>query len=465
MASIIGGGLQPGDEYIFAVFDDTTASLRLVAYTIADDSAVTSGRAVYSLGSYNSETFGTLTVNLITQMWDPNLLTHDSVTKEPEHIDSVFILFAYGRSYPSEDGFPTDPIRINIGELIDPVLNNDSTFNNKYYSKQYRDQRSGSLLRDYTINPSDFRDSVVDPSDTSGQTKLPLPILKIPLNHFEGKEYAKKLLEASRKAALPSASDEPLNTFLREIPGLYFEAHPETSPGRGNVVSFNFATEYHGTPGIRVFYRNEGDTVSRYRDYSFYLFWNGGMTYNYINIDNTKGSGELNSLLRAQLGDGTIVGDTTSGQEMVFLQSFYGSLVRVQMPDIRKFAETVSSRHDNKSIVINQACLVINVKPEERFKPATQLNIGHRVAADTIFGIRDHSSFIGGQFNEKKSEYRIFLTRHIQNLLLDTLAPNVPLTLFSSTQHTLPDITTIYGPSKAHGDRRMRLEIVYSVLP
>ncbi|MCL2682766.1 MAG: DUF4270 domain-containing protein [Bacteroidales bacterium] len=463
MASVIGLGIQPESENIFAVFDDTTACLRLVTYTIADDSAVTSGRSVYSLGSYNSETFGTLTVNLITQMYDPNLVTRDSVVKDPESIDSVFIFFPYRGSYPSENGFPTDPIKISIGELLDPVLSNPSTFDNQYYSNQDRDQNSGSVLRDYIIEPSAFRDSIIDPSDTSGQTKLPLPILRIPLNHFEGKEYAKKLLKASKEGAQDTTS--AINAFLEAIPGLYFEAHPETSPGRGNVVSFNFISEY-GAPGIRIYYRNEGDTVSRQRDYSFFPFWEGAMTYNYIHIDNTKASSELNSQLRAQLA-----GDSTSGEEMVFLQSFYGSLVRVEMPDIREFAKTVGKIAsdgkvvDGKNIVINQASLVINVKPEERFNPATHLNIYHRVAADTLVTIRDHSTFIGGQFNEKKSEYRIFLTRHIQNLLLDTLAPNVPLTLFSSTQHTLPDITTIYGPSIDNGDRRMRLEIVYSVLP
>ncbi len=188
--------------------------------------------------------------------------------------------------------------------------------------------------------------------------------------------------------------------------------------------------------------------MSSEKTYTF--SFSGGMTYNYLDIDRSTASPDLVSQIN---------GDTTSGAKTLFLQSFYGSFIRLQMPNIRDFANIA----DGKRIVINQASLVMNVKPNATFPPASSLNIGYVKSNDTVIALSDQTLSIGGTYNESKSEYRLYLTRHIQNLLLN--AENVPLTIYSNTRSSLPDITTIYGPDRANGDKRMRLEIAYTILP
>jgi hypothetical protein len=448
--SIIGVGLQPSDEYVYAVFDDTSAYLRLVSYTVEDNPEVTSGRPSYALGSYHDASFGTLTANIVTQVYD--LSTRDSVP-EIYQVDSAFLVLIYGDAYPFDENLYVHPITISIGELERGLDLDSFSMYREYYSNDDPYEKfgvkTGSVLSNYTFVPN-LRDTILDPTDTTGEAKLRVPYLLVPL---DVNNYPRKLLETSRSAAMRDSHQQTY--FLEAITGLYLETHPQTMQNYGNVVNFDFSGGYGLSPGIKIYYSTpavteggEDTIVSREKDYIFQF--DGSMLYNYIEIDRTTATSPD---LQNQLADSTL------GEDKVFLQSFYGSMFRVEMPDIREFAKIANG----KNIVINQACLVMNAFSNDHFTPASILNPVHRKDDTTMFGLRD--SYIGGYFNQNKSEYRIYVTRHIQNLLLNPDAENFPLTIYSNARHYFPDITTIYGPSKAHGDRRMRLEVVYSVLP
>jgi hypothetical protein len=185
------------------------------------------------------------------------------------------------------------------------------------------------------------------------------------------------------------------------------------------------------------------------------------LNYNYIEIDRSTASPDLTEQL---------AGDTTKGENRVFLQGNYGSLVRVEMPDILNFVKMA----EGKNIVINQACLVMKTQSNGSFTPAPAIWIGNRKTTDTtavLVDLLDATSYIDGVYNTSKSEYRFYITRHIQELLRSAdPEKNIQLTLFSSSNAQFSstrniDITTIYGPAKAHGDNRMRLEVVYTILP
>jgi hypothetical protein len=336
---------------------------------------------------------------------------------------------------------------LSIGELLNPIPIDSLSGRRQYKSDTNLPQYSGSILSNKQIDNLNLQDSVQDPSDSTSKVLQPIFRLRLDENNSSGMDYAWKLLRASHDA-------KDANDFLKKVPGLYFEAHPEMGQNRGNIVNFNFNSDY-GSPGIRIYYKKTAsDTVSSEKAYSFNFA--GGVTYNYINIDRTTATSTLAQDLQNQLA-----GDTILGQKTLFLQSFYGSMIRLRMPDIREFANIANG----KQIVINQACLIMNTEPNAKFSPATALNIARVQTSDTLYSLADQSFNIGGLYDENKSEYRFYLTRHIQNLLQNPNIENMPLTIYSTTRNTIPDITTILGPDRINGDKRMRLEIVYSVLP
>jgi len=496
--SEIGSGLQPEDEFIGAHFNNTHESLRLVAYTIADLPGVTSGRSFFALGSFNDPNFGTVSIDLISQV--DEMFRWDSV-RNIHAVDSVVIFFTYHSSYPFQsadaDADFLDPITISIGELNEPTLIDPLTLARTYFSD---DQprggfNDGSILANFPIRPN-LRDSVprfdtVMQADTIYRidtVMLRVPTFRIPLhgthdnpNNFSGYEFGRRLLETTMQN-LPRTADLGTPSFLGQIHGLYFRTHPETSPGRGNIVNFDFTNNILA-PQIRVYYRfmgrNHDDSADSIRStaklYSL-GFWDG-MTYNRVNFDRTTASQDL----RDQLD-----GDITSGRDRLFLQAFFGTLIRVEMPDIRGFTEIAG---DSMRMVINQASLVLNPIPngDRRFLPIPSLGVAFMtdtLISDTLMlqperyfwrslPTRDQGVGIpigGSGFVERRNEYRIVVTRHIQHLLTDPDAENLPLTIFPINRLLFPDITAIAGPPECPSEdpasnQRMRLEIVYSLIP
>ena len=482
MTSLIGGGLQPDNERICAIFDNSSEGLRLTAYTIRDIPSVTSAGSAFALGGFNDSTFfGTISVDLIAQIQELN--PRDSVPPDFYRIDSAVLILLYLDAYPFDTN-DLDPFRISIGELLEPELTDSLSGFRRYYSNDFRAQKNGggTILSERLIRPN-LRDSVPDPNDTSENPgMLHVPTLRIPLHadhdgveNSGGLEFAERLLRTSARH-LPR-SDPTKPSFFSEITGLYIHTHPEhIKPGRGNIVNFDFSGRTV-VPHIAVYYRKTAEDTAPTRKIYSLGAWDM-MTYNYIRIDSTAQA----SILRNQL-DQT---DTALGQEMVFVQSFFGSMFRVEIPDIRIWDSIVRKELDSirgkpgTRIVINQASLVLSTSSNGRFTPASALNIGQLTVVDTVVHgtprqewrtqqIRDHQVFVGGGYRPNREEpdrgeYRIILTRHIQNLLSNPEAENFPLTIFPNNRF-IPGITSIYGPSFDNDDRRMRLEIVYSVLP
>ena len=440
-AGIIGEGIQPNDELIFAVFNDSAASLRLMAYTVPDDSAVvTSGKSFYALGSYNHPDFGTLTANIITQIHEISYVTLEAGWM----VDSVVLRLVYHSAHPSSETGRLDEMTISIGELLEGDTIDPSWQDRRYRHNENRAQFQGSVLSDYRFFPH-LRDSVVDPNDSTRM--LHNPIERIRLNVG----YGEKLLNASQ-------GNPGMNDFLRQVPGLYIEAHPATPrSNQGHIVNIQSFGQ-SGESRIIVYYRtNMEDTISLERHYS--LGFAGGMTYNYYHFDRTGANPDLVQQLDENL---PLEERAALGEDKVFLQSFYGSLIRVEMPDIKGFAEEVAP---GRQIAINQATLVMSVEPNGRFTPPSAMDIGHQRAADTMVGLPDHGWTVGGQFNESRQEYRFFVTQHVQRLLSNPAVEPVPLTIYSGFRHSLPETAIIKGPGAVHGAQRMRLEVVYSVLP
>lgn len=463
IAAILGAKIQPEDENIngYRISSDSLECLQIAAYTVIDDTVVTSGKSNYALGSYYHPKFGTMTANIITQLFEYN--TSDTVRYNQAgwKIDSVVLYLSHLNAYPFREGTPMEKMTVSIKELVDYDTVSSASLTRVYYNNQDR-ARAGLVLGDQAGNPIEWktiepnlRDSMPDPDDST--QKIANTAIPIHLNHY----YGEKLLLACLTRA---AEDGNENVFMRAgVPGLYIEAKKLSAGEKGNIINFDF---YTNKPLITVYYSKPEDTVSTEKIFS--LNFSGSMTYNYIQADHT--TAENYSTAWQTIGKDAEYGeeDKTLGDEQVFVQSFFGSFFRIELSDsIRKFRQLMKDKHQGKEIIINQACVIMKVISDENtlFSPPSGLDMRNYVRSDSVETMRDHSFFTGGSYNENRSEYRLYLTRHIQKLLLDETAENHPITVFSTDRTSLPTLVGIHGPKAADPNKRMRLEIVYSVLP
>jgi hypothetical protein len=436
LTSTIGGGLQPDDEFIGAFFNDTAACLNLVAYSVQEDSAITSGFSSYALGSYNHPTFGTMTANIVTQVSDITGPDTDTVA----YIDSVVLEMQWDNNlaYPFEKDVKMAPITISIGELdYNEALNVvDDTERKVFFNttKPFPYDNSFSVFPENQIDPNRFFDSIMDPNDSSA--KITVPVARLLLSNA----YGQKLLDASK-----STKDSTINAFIREIPGLYFQSKAVQSGQPGHIINFDF---YDNAPVITVyFHRKETDTAPTLKSYQL----GNNVTYNYIEYDRSLADANFTAQL---------AGDTALGEQKVFLQACGSSSINVLLSDSIRNLKNIAG---GKPIVINLATLVLKVDPQSGgFTPPAQLELKGFTDTTSITLIDEDRLTLGGSFDKNKSEYRFFITNYVQQLLLNENLENYPLKIFSS--YAIPDLAVIFGPKAAPHDKRMRLEVVYSVV-
>ncbi len=469
LASVIGGDLQPDDEWIdgYRVSSDSIDCLKLRAYTVLDDSSVTSALVSYALGSYYHSDFGTVTANIITQLYENNpddtvqCIDERGELKDGWKVDSAFMYLSYQSAYPFEENLPLNRMNIRVRKLLKGDYDSiDSETASRYYYNNQDRNREGDIIGDnqgstidgyWNFDPNDLLDSIPDPDDSTAM--IANPTLQIPISH----DYAKELLNASRERIAEGGYE---NAFMRRIPGIYIEAEPLTSRN-GNILYFDF---YTNNPMLTVYYSK--DTVSMTK--VFALDFPGSMTYNYINVDHSTAQNESTAWNIIEKDTLIEEEDKTLGDENVFLQSFFGSYFRVELAEnIRDFRDSMKAKHNGREIVINQACLVMHVMSDENgFTPPTSVTAKHYIASDNIVSLLDESNYIGGGYNKTQSEYRIYVTRHLQHLLMDETAENFPISINTSNRLSVPALGKIYGPNTSiDPTKKMKLEVIYTVLP
>ncbi|GHS85119.1 hypothetical protein FACS1894201_04500 [Bacteroidia bacterium] len=437
--SLIGGGLQPGDELINAKYNDTSACLNITAYTIPDiDSVLTSSFTTFHLGSYNHQDVGTFTANIITQIY-PESGELDAIFNNIL-VDSVVLRLAMSGAYPySNDMQWLDPMYIRIGELTSPTLIDSASTSASYYSNRDEAHTSGSICPDYLITPS-LTDSI--PSESDSSVMVANNVLQIPLSN----DYGRKILTAARDHCTS------FNDFLAQVYGLYIEAVPATGTNSGEILNINF----NDTRTRLVVYHKQdySDTVSTATAFS--LSFLGSKSYNYFHTDRSSANPQyLNQLNRS---------DTTLGQQTLFLQSFNNALISFELPNIRELLNI----ENGKTIVINHAELVLPVDNTVfRFIPPSRLVMGVVKTQDSIYQIADEAVYSDGYYRSDKSEYRFKITRFVQGVLKASATDPIPtVTLFDEARLSQASVLVAHGADKGfNSGRNFHLEIVYSVIP
>lgn len=431
--SLVGSNLHPEDEIFQGAYD---TNFDIIAFTIPYDSLNTQNQESFLLGSANDPTFGKTTMSIV------GLFARNNVQyKVPEGsiLDSVVLTLAYSEVYPEKNKFITYPeLKLNILEL-DEILNLDSLYYSSYLPKT---KINSHILKDHIITPKPF-DTTRDINDNNKVVIKPVH-LKLDSN------FGVRLMNVA-----PSDYAD-IDKFMKLFNGLHIKAELLNESNAGSIFSF-FSEISRGTK-ITIFYKypmkkivNGVEIIEKWEPDEQYFSFLKTNTYTHIAHDRTFAS----PLFKSQLS-----GDTSAGQQRLFLQSGGGSFVKFKLPNIENLK--------NQKVVINQASLVLTDANTNIVNPPvnvpTKLISFYLNENGKISDVPDNSLATGVPYNPQTGEYRIYLTRYIQQTLFHKDSMRY-ITLSPNLRFYTPNQVEVFGPSMANGAKRMRLEVIYTKIP
>ncbi len=385
-SSIIGLNVQPTNDLLNVVYNDTST---LLTRSVKMDSLRTDAAQLQSVsynalfGTYLDPIFGKTSASIYTQLTLSSINPNFGINPI---IDSVVLSLVYdttscyGKIQKAQQN-------ISVYQLSENLIPS-----NVYYSNY-----SPSLLVSATDLANGF---AFTPNLTSTNTidgEVLKPCLRVQLNSAFGQSILSS-----------QSSGNLLNTtaFQNFMKGLYITTENTTSlnNGEGNILKINYA-DYQTK--LRLYYHC--DTAHLKYDLSI-----GTTAALFSHFKHTF----INSDLISQINEAS-----DKQNDLVYLQSMAGVKVKIKMPYIMNLNTTYIHR-------INKAELVIKIDTTAPYQsgtytPPTQLivlginDIGEDFVLSDFYERANYSYgyYIGGSYNSVTNEYRINISRYIQQIL------------------------------------------------
>jgi hypothetical protein len=373
----IGLDVQPPSDRLGTNFTDTT---HIIAYSVLEDSIVTSALSQNVVGYVNDPYFGTMSAGFVTQF---NLPSRDVHFDNNPVLDSVVLVVGYRGLY----GDTTSGVNFKVYELSQDIYKDSTYYQNSTYSV---------YSKPLNYNPSQYHTTqistpVISPTDTTGAQ------FRIRLSTRWGQT---KIFNKSNQ---PEISSNDL--FKAYFKGLYITA--EDARGLGHLVylGINKST----TSGVYFYYHNDSETSQVFR----ILVEDDCARANQYNHRNY-------STASIQIRNQVINHDTSLGANQLYLHPGGGINTYVKFPTVRE-------QFKNRRVVINRAELVItNLIPNMKgFYVPAQITLVANSSTGTYLFLPDDaftegSDYFGGIYNSTTNEYRFRITRYIQHLINST---------------------------------------------
>lgn len=447
-ASSVGLDVQPQNDLLNVGFQDTVT---LFTRTVKEDSLrsdqglITSGTVL--LGKYNDPIFGESKASLYTQVLLSSAIYPTSFGNDPV-CDSIVLSLAYNGVYYGENNGRTPPKRqkINVYEVLDNISLTTSYYSDTNLTRQY----SNDFANGYTFIP-DIQDSVYAEGTALKPLNKVAPQLRVPLQQAFG-----QTLLNNRLTGLMTGNDV-FQTFLK---GLYITAENTTglNKGEGRILSYAI-----NSSKIRLYYKHKvmgwlgnDSTVHSSFDLRFDIA---------ARFAHLKTSAPASSDLATQLADT----NRTHNYATTYVQALAGAKTKVLTPYIM-------SLKNNGAIAINKAELVVKVDPSYLdYNGNTYSPPGTLLA----FGINDDKTsyvlpdlfaapfYYDGTYNSTDHEYKLNITRYIQQVLDKKLHNNgIYLLVPHITAVTSAPRMVIGGAQNSSGTNQyqMKLNITYTKL-
>jgi len=413
----LGLDIQPPGDELNTLKTDTFA---IFAHSRLADSVRSDETAQSLAGYYTDPIFGPLKASFCTQL---RLSSNDVDFGDNVVIDSVVLHLEYYNVYGNAK--QNNKMTFEVYELEEPIY-----LDSAYYS--FSTIETGQKIGSKSFAPN-MNDSVY----MGGEVLAPQ--LRIPLS----KNFGKRMVDASTQGYLSSSA--AFEDFCHGICVV-----PTNGNTHGSIISFDVMS---ANSGLTIYYHNDVDTLG----FKFNIN-QGTARFNHFNH-----FGFLNgdpSLL------GQLSGDTTLGQQKLFLQPLGGAEIDLQIPNLK-------SLNSDFSVVIHRAELFIPVDQTDHTqdyfpRPVKLLLVGKDKNGENVNLIdytlnantANEGKYYNGTYDKTTGCYRFIITRHVQNVITGG-EDNYGFSLLVRGSAIYGNRVVLNGPDSENG---LRLEVSYTLV-
>lgn len=418
----IGLDVQPPSDRLGTNFSDTT---EIIAYSVKEDSIVTSGLSQNTVGFIKDPYFGITQAGFATQF---HLPTRDVHFDGNPVLDSVVLVISYRGFY----GDTNSAVNFKVYEL-DQDLFADSTY---YQFSSFRTKPKPINSNPYTYYQTRISTPIMSSEDTT------MAQFRIKLSTSWGQ---KKIFDKSGQNEI--SDNVNLKNYFK---GLYITAEDAIGLGHMVYLGINEST----VSGI-YFYYHTGTVNSTFR----LLVEKTCARANHFNHNEYNGA---ISAIQNQVNNN----QTSLGANQLYLHPGGGINTYIKFPSVKE-------QFKGRRVVINRAELVItNVIPNTKgFYVPQKLTLAKNSGTGSYLftpddAITEGDDYFGGAFNSATNEYRFRITRYIQEMI-NSDNPDYGLTVFISGRAVVSNRLIFMGYRKglvAGRLKPLRLELSYTYL-
>lgn len=405
----IGSDLQPSNSLISVAFNDEHS---VESSTFKVPSLSTKMLGYTFLGNNNDPVFGILNCDFFTQF---SLTTESQTWGDNAVADSVVLNLVYNGYY----GDTTEYMTVRAYEILEDMYV-DSTY------------RSNMVLE---CDEYELANHIFSPRPhTIIDTTLDRGMLRIPINPALGTKFIENEAEL--------ASNTKFKEFFKGLRVICDITNAEAA-----ICFFNMN---HSYTYLRVYYHNDIDTLH----YDFQVS-SSDVRYNHYYHDFNAAAN-------------TITFNDTVDNEKLYVQGVAGTRAWIKFPNLQEWAKSL-----NDKVIINEAKLVLTgavTDTAEYAPPARLVAAGAKFDTDTLYAILPDqyvgSEYFGGTYDASTETVFFRITEYVQNVIKNgsyATECNGLLIYVDQGSYT-PRRWAFHGPQSTEEDKRVRLEIVYSLI-
>lgn len=300
--SVLGLDVQPENDMVGVSITD---SVSLFMHTQKIDYTRSYNDQYKFLGSTQDPIFGTTDASIYTNFSIANNLTNVSFGVAPT-LDSAEMLIRFVGQFVGD----TNTVLNYKVQLVNSKISGDSAYHtNSVVSTALSNVNYGGKIR--VRNGAYY--------------------LVLPLDY----NMAQYILETNANLTNNTG-------FQNAYKGFYISAtNPIGNPGSGAIRRFDLDDDYSG---VRLYYHNGTSTISKGQSTLFTFKGTDAIRFNHIEHNYTSGATQN---LFSQLS-----GDTVKGNTNVYLNSFGGTRVRVYLPTIKHFSDSVNVSISRAELIV-----------------------------------------------------------------------------------------------------------------
>ena len=405
----IGNDLQPSNSFITV---STKDSLDIVTSTFTVPYLSTKMLGYAFLGNNNDPIFGISNFDFYTQF---SLSTESQTWGDNAIADSMVLNLTYNGYY----GDTLEYMTVRAYEILEDMYA-DSTY------------RSNMVLE---CDEAELANHVFSPRPhTAPDTILDRGVLSIPIDPSLGQKFI------DNESELVSNSN-----FKEFFKGLHLQC--DITNAEAAICYFNMT---HSYTYLRLYYHNDTDTLH----YDFKVN-SSDVRFNHYYHDFTA-------------AENPITFNDTVNNAKLYVQGAAGTRVWIDFPNLQEWASGLDGH-----IAINEAKLILSgavTDTAEYAPPARLIAAGAKFDTDTTYAlIPDQlvgAEYYGGYYDPTDGKVWFRITEYIQNIIQNgNYATECNgLLIYADQGSYSPRRWAFHGPQSDSLDKRVRLEIVYSLL-